>query len=113
MGLLTEEEAEPARQGRAKARAALAEYFDVKQDREAVLQAVIGAMGQGAARAVIVTLEDLWGETAPQNTPGTNRERPNWRRKARLSLEEMQASTDVVETLRALARIRAAGVSPR
>lgn len=106
MGLLTAEEAEQARQGRAKARSALAELFGVEEDRDAVLQAVLNRMGAGAARAVIVTLEDLWGEARPQNTPGTNRERPNWRRKARLSLEEMQASTDVVEALRALARSR-------
>lgn len=106
MGLIKPEEALLAREGRAKARAALAEYFDVEEDGEAVLQAVLADMGSGPARAVIATLEDLWGETAPQNTPGTSRERPNWRRKARLSLEEMRASTDVVEALRGLATAR-------
>ena len=37
----------------------------------------------------MVTLEDLWSETEPQNTPGTGQERPNWRRKAAKSLEEI------------------------
>ena len=106
MGLLTAEEAEAARQGRGKARAALAAFLGVDEDGEAVLRAIVERMGRGAARAVIVTLEDLWGETAPQNTPGTSRERPNWKRKARLSLEEMQASVEVTEALRALARAR-------
>ena len=106
MGLVTEEEAERARQGRAKARLALAKYFRVGEDQGAVLEAIISAMGSGSARAVIVTLEDLWGETAPQNTPGAGPERPSWRRQARLSLEEMQAATDVVEALRALAAAR-------
>ena len=106
MGLITPEEARLAREGRAKARTALAEYFNVEEDGEAVLQAVLADMGSGPARAVIATLEDLWGETAPQNTPGTSRERPNWRRKARLSLEEMRASTAVVEALRGLAAAR-------
>ncbi len=109
MGLLTEAEAEAAREGRAKARSALAEFLDVAETADAVLAAVLERMGRGDARAVIVTLEDLWGEIAPQNTPGTGRERPNWRRKAGLSLEQMQASRKVVESLRALAAARAEG----
>ncbi|MCB1020186.1 MAG: 4-alpha-glucanotransferase, partial [Acidobacteria bacterium] len=77
MGLLTEDEAALAREGRKRARAALAAYFGTAEDGAAVLRAVVEDMGAGAARAVIVTLEDLWGETAPQNTPGTGPERPN------------------------------------
>jgi 4-alpha-glucanotransferase len=112
MGLLTEKEAELARTGRAKTRAALAKYFKVDQERETVFHAIMDAMGRGPARAVIVTLEDLWGETAPQNTPGTSRERPNWRRKARLSLEQMQASTAVAAALQSLAESRIATAEP-
>jgi 4-alpha-glucanotransferase len=107
MGLITAEEAEAARNGRARARSALATYFGVSADSEAILHAILADMGRGPARAVIATLEDLWGETAPQNTPGSARERPSWRRKARLSLEEMQASTEVVDALRKLAAARA------
>ncbi|MCB1020962.1 MAG: 4-alpha-glucanotransferase, partial [Acidobacteria bacterium] len=107
MGLLTEDEAALASEGREKAREALAAYFETDEDGEAVLRAVVEDMGEGAARAVILTLEDLWGETAPQNTPGTGPERPNWRRKAQLSLEQMQASTDVVAMLKRLAAARA------
>ena len=40
------------------------------------------------AEIVLINLEDLWAETRPQNVPGTSSERPNWRRKARLSLEQ-------------------------
>ncbi|MEZ5393788.1 MAG: 4-alpha-glucanotransferase [Bryobacterales bacterium] len=111
MGLLTEEEAGLARQGRKKAREALAAYFGTAQDGDAVLRAVVQDMGSGAARAVILTLEDLWSETAPQNTPGTGPERPNWRRKARLTLDEMQASPEVVAMLERLAAARNAGSS--
>ena len=53
--------------------------------------------------AVLVNLEDLWGEPHPQNTPGTGPDqRPNWRRRAKLGLEEMQQDERVVSTLRAV-----------
>ena len=37
-----------------------------------------------AAEFLLINLEDLWLEPAPQNVPGTWQERPNWQRKARL-----------------------------
>jgi hypothetical protein len=55
---------------------------------------------------VLVNLEDLWGETAPQNVPGTNLERPNWQRKARYSLEDFTQSTRVAAILQAIATLR-------
>ena len=33
----------------------------------------------------------LWGETEPQNIPGTTSEWPNWRRRARHALEELDS----------------------
>jgi 4-alpha-glucanotransferase len=38
---------------------------------------------------VLINLEDLWLEKRPQNVPGTSTERPNWRRKAKLTLEQL------------------------
>lgn len=43
------------------------------------------------ARTVMVTLEDVWGETRPQNLPGTSGEAPNWRGRHRYSLEQLPA----------------------
>jgi 4-alpha-glucanotransferase len=37
----------------------------------------------------MVTLEDTWAETRPQNRPGTSGDSPNWRGKHRYSLEEL------------------------
>jgi 4-alpha-glucanotransferase len=54
------------------------------------LQACLQWLARTDAEVVLVTLEDLWLETAPQNTPGTHLERPNWRRKAALSLERVR-----------------------
>ncbi len=65
----------------------------------ATLQACLAHLGAGRARVVTVNLEDLWGETLPQNVPGTTTERPNWRRKARYSLEEFARIPYVLETL--------------
>jgi 4-alpha-glucanotransferase len=54
------------------------------------------------AQFVLTNLEDLWLETQPQNVPGTWREKPNWRRRARYSLDEMRKMPEVVETLRTI-----------
>ena len=47
------------------------------------------------AKVVLVNLEDLWKETRPQNVPATQKERPNWRRRMKLSIEEIERSKDV------------------
>ncbi len=62
---------------------------------------VLAAMDAGA---VLVNLEDLWQAPAPQNVPGTWRERPNWKRKAAHSLEEFDRLPNVRDTLTALNR---------
>ena len=54
----------------------------------AVLRRLLEILAASPARMVLVNLEDLWGETEPQNVPGTHTERPNWRRKARYTFEE-------------------------
>ncbi|MGH3442750.1 MAG: 4-alpha-glucanotransferase, partial [Nitriliruptorales bacterium] len=64
-------------------------------DPEAVAAGLVEWLGAGDARLVLANLEDLWGETEPQNVPGTEHERPNWRRRAALSLEEMRDHEDV------------------
>jgi 4-alpha-glucanotransferase len=74
-----------------------------EDDLQRALTAYLGASRAGT---VLVNLEDLWGETAPQNVPGTTRERVNWRRRARLSLEQMKADPNVLAALAELNRIR-------
>ena len=65
----------------------------------AVLEAWLGWLAASPARAVIVSLEDLWAETASQNVPGTVNEHPNWRRCAPWSLEEICSLPMVVGRL--------------
>jgi 4-alpha-glucanotransferase len=65
-----------------------------------VLQACLNYMSAGPGQVVLASLEDLWLETESQNVPGTWRERPNWRRKARYSLEAMRDRPEVARILR-------------
>ncbi|HEY3247747.1 MAG TPA: 4-alpha-glucanotransferase [bacterium] len=71
-----------------------------------MLRGLLSYLGAGPARIVLVSLEDLWLETAPQNVPGTSDERPNWRRKARFTLHQIRRMRTVIDTLRDLARAR-------
>lgn len=71
-----------------------------------VLRAILRFLGASAAPLVIVNIEDLWGETEPQNIPGTETDRPNWRRKARWRFEDFRSLPPVTETLSELDRIR-------
>ena len=52
-------------------------------------------MAASEAGVAQINLEDLWLETRPQNTPGTYLERPNWRRKAARTLEEIQSDPHI------------------
>lgn len=73
-----------------------------------VLDAWLAWLAASPARAMLVSLEDLWGETASQNIPGTVTEHPNWRRRMALSLEEMASASQVVGRLKMIDAWRAA-----
>ena len=55
---------------------------------------------------VIVNLEDLWGETEPQNWPGTYRERPNWRRRAARTFDAFRSDPAILGRLEEVNRLR-------
>ncbi|GAC1365426.1 MAG: hypothetical protein NVSMB32_08950 [Actinomycetota bacterium] len=75
--------------------------------REAeVLDAWLAWIARSPARVVLVTLEDLWAETASQNIPGTVDEHPNWRRQMALSLEQLRCADQVVGRLQNIAANR-------
>lgn len=113
LGLLDEDHADDARRRRKRLKQALLSHLRKRRMIEgrqpssnAVLRACLSMLGASEAECVIVTLEDLWGETDPQNTPGTDQERPNWSRRARLSLEQIQADPSVASALTDIARAR-------
>ncbi len=73
---------------------------------QAVLKACYRYLAASRAGIVLVNLEDLWLETAPQNIPGTGREKPNWRRKARRSIEDLHRLPGILKTLKEIDRLR-------
>ena len=62
-------------------------------DTAAVVDAVHAFLAETPSRLVTLQVDDLTGETEPLNKPGTDRERPNWRRRLSMSVEEMAEST--------------------
>ena len=72
-----------------------------------LLWACLERLARSEAGMLIVNLEDLWLEPRPQNVPGTGpREHPNWRRKARHSLETLTKLPQVAAALRRIACVR-------
>jgi 4-alpha-glucanotransferase len=104
LGLLSESEAKREHRERSSLHSVLLDGSKRggKDDQQTALRRTLQALGRSDARIVQVNLEDLWGETQPQNVPGTSAERPNWRRAARYSLEEMRAIPEVTDTLAAV-----------
>ena len=109
LGLLDMAGAAAARVARERVRQALARMLrsqrllgEAVDDVEQVHAACLQYYGRSRARLVLCTLEDLWAETRPQNTPGTYAERPNWSRKARYPLEEFTRMPQVLHVLDAL-----------
>jgi 4-alpha-glucanotransferase len=120
LDLMSPDEASAERTARAATRRALSEFLrrrgvlssDAAGPHE-VLRAFLAWLASSPAEIVLVTLEDLWEETCPQNTPGTYLERVNWRRKTRYTLEQMRSSPNVVDALRMVASLRRREDIPR
>jgi glycogen operon protein len=104
LGLLSEDQARAARDERRIARQALADACaregvanDGRLDANAPYDSAITAAIHRyacASRSALVLLQadDLSGEVAALNLPGTDRERPNWRRKVSLGVEDLWTS---------------------
>jgi 4-alpha-glucanotransferase len=83
-----------------------------KPEPKNILQVCLEWLAASPAEIVLVNLEDLWLEKNPQNVPGTSDERPNWRRKAKLTIEAIRKNREIKNALRTLKRFRATRVSP-
>lgn len=81
-------------------------YLNGEETPEAIHAACFKYMSASPSHLVLVNLEDLWQEVQPQNVPGTGPELPNWRRKARYSLEEFTRLPEVLEVLLEIDRLR-------
>jgi 4-alpha-glucanotransferase len=110
--LLNDEQARQERQYRSAQRDALTAFLRstgrLGEDgaAAAVLKGWLSLLAE-SAEFLLVNLEDLWLETAPQNVPGTWHERPNWQRKACPSFEQIRAMPGLLDALKTIGDIRA------
>jgi 4-alpha-glucanotransferase len=77
----------------------------------AALRAWLERLAASDAALLLVNLEDLWGELQPQNVPGTQGN-ANWRRRARLTLEQLDRDPAVTRTIDSIARLRRQRAEP-
>jgi len=98
LGLLDDAQLEAAKAERQADKAALLEAMaadgltpDTAFGPE-LAAAVHGFVAGGASRILALQLEDLCGERQGVNLPGTDQERPNWRRRLRLDLAALPQS---------------------
>jgi len=113
LGSLEETQAQPELQYRAAQRDTLIAFLqsrgllrDSSTDPAAVLAGWLAFLAHGEEEFLLINLEDLWLETAPQNVPGTWQERPNWQRKARYSLEAIREMKSIETLLKTIGDIR-------
>lgn len=71
-----------------------------------VLAALLAHLSGSRAQYLLINMEDLWQETAPQNVPGTSTERINWLRKMVLTLEQIRRDSGVARVLSAVNSLR-------
>jgi 4-alpha-glucanotransferase len=112
LGMTAEDEKSARERGRASTRRAITRQLGLPpaaaepDGAGPALHGLLEHLAASDARAVLISLEDLWLETRPQNVPGTGAERPNWRRRLRLSLEELTRDRNIAAALDAVARRR-------
>lgn len=109
LGLIDAARAEDEHHYRAAQRHALVEFLygrgylaEATVDAAAVLHALLSFLADQSEAFLLVNLEDLWLEPAPQNVPGTWQERPNWQRKARCSLADVRTREPLMTLLRTI-----------
>lgn len=114
LDLLDEEGARRERAQRGTLRARLADFLKLDAgvaprsgDAPPPIGEAVAFLARSAAGAVLVNVEDLWSEREPQNTPGTGDERPNWRRRFRRSLEEIEQDSSITSVFASVDRLRA------
>ncbi len=96
LGLLPRNQLAHAKKNRERLKVALVKFLktegllkNLNPRPQEILRAVLAWLRVSDSEMVLINLEDLWLEKRPQNVPGTSSERPNWRRKAQLTLEQI------------------------
>ena len=82
---ITAKDAVAERKARRRVRKAFEKAFGKN-----ILDGCMKFLEKSEAIIVLRNLEDLWGETKPQNIPSTTSEHANWRRRLRYSMERLR-----------------------
>lgn len=112
LGLMDEAAWTQEKKRRQKLRKALATFADLEETEKDparihdLLQVCLNHLAASDAAWLLINLEDLWGETEPQNVPGTAWERPNWLRKSSNSLNVFMKLPEVIQALQEIRRLR-------
>ena len=117
LGILTLEAAQRAIAERSEDKRALVEALRLAGDivaspdfeapmNDALAAAIQGFLSSSGSVFASVQFEDLAGETIATNLPGTDRERPNWRRRLGSDVEALMAGARASAILEALAKGR-------
>jgi 4-alpha-glucanotransferase len=85
LGFLTAKDALLEKKQRLRVRKALGASFGKR-----LFAGCMEFLKRSRASIVLHNLEDLWGETKPQNIPATTSEHANWRRRMRYSMERLR-----------------------
>ncbi len=121
LGLLSDKQATAARDERQEAREALSdacvregiardEPLDAKAPHNPAITAAIHRyVGESQAALVLLQADDLAGEATALNLPGTDLERPNWRRKLRVDVDRLWTTPLGTRAVADLAVARGAG----
>jgi 4-alpha-glucanotransferase len=114
-GLLDRAGARRERKARAELRASVRSFLAEqhaktrKNGMRAILEACLVFLSKSPARVALVSLEDLWLETKPQNVPGTASEMPNWQKKMRYPYEHFSRMRSVLTCLERVDALRTKG----
>ncbi len=107
LGVFDEVRARRERKERAEAVERLMSRFGTTTP-ERTRDALMRWMASTEAAVALVNLDDLLMEERRQNVPGTDRERPNWRLRHEVTIDQMAADPTFMERLRAIAAERPA-----
>lgn len=77
-----------------------------RDDDDAVVTAANRYLAAAPCAIVMAQLDDVVGERAPVNVPGTSMEYPNWRRKLSTDVESLPSDARFASLCRALSEIR-------
>ena len=111
LGLLNEDELLKEQAARAELREILGERLGLDAgsdppDSVEAAAALLAVASNSDAAMVVINVEDGWAEPAPQNVPGTVSERPNWKRRVAVPIEEWSEHPGLQRLVDAVARAR-------